>query len=162
HRVELEVYPRLAHALVRLNECAADVAVLHQPFDERDAGLAGVAMGGGGGGGGHAEHDVGLYRVRTRQPCAQRHAQEIGMEVAALSGVARGGGGGGVGHADHDVGLYRVLTRQLRAHRHAQRIDTAVADHAVGTGEIDVLEHAERVVRFLCAPTGERAQAVAV
>src|SRR5207245_10300402 len=56
HRVELQVYTLVAHALVRLDEGAADVAVLDETFRIRDAGLMRVPDRGRRGGVRHANH----------------------------------------------------------------------------------------------------------
>ena len=57
--VELQRDPALADLLRRLDERAADVAVLDQPVVERHAALAGVADGRRDRGVGHRDHDVG-------------------------------------------------------------------------------------------------------
>src|SRR5438876_1211809 len=56
HRVELQVYTLVAHALVRLDEGAADVAVLDETFRIRDAGLMRVPDRGRRGGVRHANN----------------------------------------------------------------------------------------------------------
>src|SRR6266542_3458459 len=104
HRVELQVYALVAHALVGLDEGAANVAVLHETFRIRDA---------------------SLMRVPDR------------------------GRRGGVRHADNQVGLDGRLAGQLTAHVHAHRVEELVADDAVGAGEVDVLEDAQRVALLL-------------
>src|SRR5439155_11015915 len=104
HRVELQVYTLVAHALVRLDEGAADVAVLDETFRIRDARL-------------------------MRVPDRRRR--------------------GGVRHANNQVGLDGRLAGQLTPHVHAHWVEQLVADDAVGSGEVDVLEDAEGVALLL-------------
>ena len=59
-RVELEGHAAVADLLRRLDERAADVAVLDQPVVERHAAGPGVADGGGDRGVGHGDDDVGV------------------------------------------------------------------------------------------------------
>ena len=88
-RVELELDADLADALVGHDERAADVAVLHQPFDERDAGLLRVADGGGDGGVGHAHDDVGIDGVLAGELGAHGHADGV-EQLAADDAVGPG------------------------------------------------------------------------
>ena len=56
-----------------------------------------------------------------------------------------GGGVAGVGHRDHDVGLDRRLAPQDLAHLGARDLEHGPGHLRVRAGEVDVLEHAERV-----------------
>src|SRR5690606_16083011 len=64
-RVELEAHACFADALVRLDERAADVAVLHEAFAIRQAGFARVADGGRDRRIGYADDEIGIDRVLT-------------------------------------------------------------------------------------------------
>jgi hypothetical protein len=54
-----------------------------------------------------------------------------------------------VGHGHDNVGVDRMFARELAAHFHPRLIDVPVGDGAVGPGEIDIFENAERAARLL-------------
>ncbi len=80
--IELELYPCLAEALVRLDERSTDIAVLHQAFGERDARFTRIADGGGSGRVGHADNDVRVDRILARELGAHFHPQWIHAAIA--------------------------------------------------------------------------------
>ena len=59
--------------------------------------------------------------------------------------VADGGRVARVGHGDHQVGLHRGFGGQLLAHPAAGGVEGLPLHHRVGAGEVDELEHAERL-----------------
>src|SRR5439155_10065 len=71
--------------------------------------------------------------------------ETLGVRDTGLMRVPDRGRRGGVRHANNQVGIHRRLARQLAAHVHAHRVEQLAADHAVGAGEVDVLEDAEGV-----------------
>ena len=81
-RVELQVDALVAHALVGLDERAADVAVLDEALGVGDAGLVRVADGGGGRGVRHADDDVGVDGRLAGQLAAHVHAHRVQQLVA--------------------------------------------------------------------------------
>ncbi len=68
---------------------------------------------------------------------------------ARFQRVAQRGAVAAVGHGHHHVGLDREFARELPAHLDAHLVDVAVGDGAVGPGEIDVFEDAERAALVL-------------
>jgi hypothetical protein len=64
------------------------------------------------------------------------------------AGELERGRAGRVGDRHHDVGLEVLLAHEVRqrfAEAQACLVDRDVVDHAVGAGEVDVLEHARTV-----------------
>jgi len=66
---------------------------------------------------------------------------------AGLLCIADGGGGAAVGHGDDQVRRDRVFSCQLPSDILAHVIDRASLNHAVGTGEVNMLEYAEALGR---------------
>ncbi len=64
---------------------------------------------------------------------------------AALGRIAHGRRHAAVGHRHHHIGLDAALARQFGADALAGLVDRGALDHAVGAGEVDVLEDAEAV-----------------
>ena len=62
---------------------------------------------------------------------------------ARLRGVAHGRRHAAVGHRHHHIGRHAALARQLGADALARLVDRRALHHAVGAGEVDVLEDAE-------------------
>ena len=58
--IKFLAHAQVAHLLLRLDECATDVAVLNQPFAIRYTGLTGITDGSGDGGVGYADNEVGV------------------------------------------------------------------------------------------------------
>ena len=71
----------LAHALVGLDERAADVAVLDQALGERDAGRAREADRGRRARVGDRQHEVGLDRRFAGEPLAHAHARAVHLDA---------------------------------------------------------------------------------
>ena len=75
------------------------------------------------------------------------------------AGEALGRGHARLGHAHHHVGLDRRLLGELLAHADAGLVDAAAVEAAVGPGEVDELEQAERRVDALVGERPHRAAA---
>ena len=88
-RVELHAHAERTHLLVRRDERASDVAVLHQSVTERDAGPAGEPLGGGDPRLGHAHHEVGVDRGLIGQLLAHAHPRLMDA-LAVETGVGPG------------------------------------------------------------------------
>jgi len=65
---------------------------------------------------------------------------------AGLFCEAQCGAAARVGHGHHEVGLHRRLARQLPAHRLAGHVHVLPENPTGGVREIDVLEHAHRLL----------------
>ena len=88
-RVVLHADALLSHPLLRLDEGAADVAVLDQPLAERDPGSAREADRRRRAGVGDRQHEVGLDRRLLGEPLAHSHARAVHLDA----GEARVGAG---------------------------------------------------------------------
>ena len=80
-RVELHADPLLAHALLGLDERAADVAVLDQALAERDARRAREADRRRRARVGDRQHEVGLDRRLGGEPLAHAHARAVHLDA---------------------------------------------------------------------------------
>ena len=80
-RVELHADPLLAHALLGLDERAADVAVLDQPLAERDAGRAREADRRRRAGVGDRQHEIGLDRRFGGEALAHAHPRAVHLDA---------------------------------------------------------------------------------
>ncbi len=86
-RIELELDGRVARLLRRLDERAADVAVLDQALDERQAGLVGIARRGRCAGVRHRDDDIALELRLACEDAA--HLETGGMDALTVDDGVR-------------------------------------------------------------------------
>ena len=89
HRVELELDAEVAHALLRLDEGAADVVVADEAEVEGDAALCGIAERSGDAGVGHGHDEVGGHAGFARELAA--HLLAALLHPAAEDAAVRAG-----------------------------------------------------------------------
>ena len=125
-RVELQAHADAALLLVRLDERAPDVPVLHEAVAVGDARRAGVALRGGDPGLGHRHHHVGVDGRLARELLA--HALARRVHALAVEARVRAGEVDELEEAQARLGLgVPVLAAQARRvdHHHLARLHVA-------------------------------------
>ena len=160
HGVELRAHADLAHALIRLDERAADIAVLRQAVAVGDAALLGIAHRRRQRAVRHADDHVRLHVVADRQPPAGLHAGLI--DVHAVDDRIRPG-------KVHELKQAQAAA-QRRGHVHAvhaalvDRHDLAGADvaHELRADRIERAALAGQHEAVPDAPKAQRTDAVRI
>src|SRR5258708_20801002 len=117
HRIEFQAHAEIAHALLRLDECASNVVIADQSKAKRDPALVGIANGGGNARIRHGHDEISIYRSLARELAAQRFA-------AFLHGTAK----------DHAVRTRKIYVledaaRLLSRRRIETRMNAFASDH---------------------------------